>query len=207
MSVILSKSEMGHRNLWKRPFDFTLSLIFILLTSPLWFIISCVIYIEDRGTPFFVQYRCGMKGKQFGILKFRTMKLLEHGAVSHKVIYLEQDPRITKTGKILRLTALDELPELVNILKGEMSFVGPRPLPLKVESEPRYKTLDEVPGFNLRSQVRPGLTGIAQIYASKNIDRRNKFRYDNLYVKRQSICLDIRLILISIIITLRGKWD
>jgi lipopolysaccharide/colanic/teichoic acid biosynthesis glycosyltransferase len=148
-----------------------------------------------------------MGGKEFGILKFRTMKLPEHGAGSHKVIYLEQDPRITKIGKILRLTALDELPELINILKGEMSFVGPRPLPLKVESEPRYQTLDEVSGFNLRSQVRPGLTGIAQIYASKNMDRRNKFRYDNIYVRRQGICLDIRLILISIVITLRGKWD
>jgi len=198
---------MERRNLLKQPFDFTLSLILILLTSPLWFIISCVIYIEDRGTPFFAQHRCGMRGKQFGALKFRTMKLPEHGAGSHKVIYLKQDPRVTKIGRILRLTALDELPELINILKGEMSFVGPRPLPLKVESEPRYKTLDEVSGYNLRSQVRPGLTGIAQIYASKNMDRRNKFRYDNIYVKRQSICLDIRLILISIAITLRGKWD
>jgi lipopolysaccharide/colanic/teichoic acid biosynthesis glycosyltransferase len=165
------------------------------------------IYLEDRGAPFFLQERCGLGGKTFNTIKFRTMKLPEKGIGEHRVIYFKEDPRVTKVGKILRVTALDELPGLINILKGEMSFVGPRPLPFRVESESRYRTLDEVPGYELRSKVRPGLTGIAQVYAPKNIDRRNKFRYDNIYVKKQSSCLDSWLILQSIVMALKGKWD
>lgn len=184
-----------------------LSLSLLLLSSPLWVVVTISIYLEDGGTPFFIQERCGLGGKRFGTIKFRTMKLPEKGVGSHKVIYFEEDTRVTKVGKILRVTALDELPGLINVLKGEMSFVGPRPLPFGVESESRYRTLDEVPGYELRSQVRPGLTGIAQVYAPKNIDRRNKFRYDNIYVKKQSFFLDLWLILQSIVITLKGKWD
>lgn len=122
---------------------------------------------------------------------------------------LEEDPRVTRVGKLLRATALDELPELVNILKGEMSFVGPRPLPYRIEDEEvsRYRTIAEVPGYELRSQVRPGLTGLAQVYAPKGIDRRYKFRYDRLYVRKQSLWLDIRLIFMSVWVSLRGRWE
>ena len=191
----------------KRPFDYVLSLVLLLLSLPLWFFITIAIYLEDRGAPFFSQERCGFGGKTFNTIKFRTMKLPEKGVGEHRVIYFKEDPRVTKVGKILRVTALDELPGLINILKGEMSFVGPRPLPFGVESESRYRTLDEIPGYELRSKVRPGLTGIAQVYAPKNIDRRNKFRYDNIYVKKQSFCLDLWLILQSIVMALKGKWD
>jgi len=193
----------------KRAFDFTLALLGIILSSPLWLAFSLAIYLEDRGLIFFLQERCGKSGKVFNSIKFCTMKLPKKYERRHKVIYVEYDSRVTKVGRILRVTALDELPQLINILKGEMSFVGPRPLPYKIEGEEssRYKTIDEVPGYELRSQVRPGLTGIAQVYAPKNIDRRNKFRYDNLYVKKLSLWLDLKLLFLSLRITFRGRWE
>jgi len=122
---------------------------------------------------------------------------------------LEEDPRVTKVGRFLRATAMDELPELINILKGDMSFVGPRALPYVIEDEEnsRYKSIEEVPGYYLRSKVRPGLTGIAQIYAPKDIGRRCKFRYDNLYVRNISLWLDLKLIFLSLWVTFRGKWE
>ncbi|MFC1966401.1 sugar transferase [Chloroflexota bacterium] len=115
----------------------------------------------------------------------------------------------TEWGEFLRATAPDELPDLINILKGEMGFVGPRPLPYRIEDEEssRYKALDEVPGYQLRSQVRPGLTGIAQVYALKNINHRNKFRYDNLYVKNMSFWSSQKLIFLSLGVTFRGRWE
>jgi lipopolysaccharide/colanic/teichoic acid biosynthesis glycosyltransferase len=131
-------------------------------------------------------------------------------AQPHKGIdLLDSDARLTKMGKILRATAMDELPQLINILKGQMSFVGPKPLPyLIADGEAvNFNNISEVPGFATRINVLPGLTGIAQIYAPKTISRRNKFRYDNLYIKRQSLFLDLYLIGLSILITFKGKWE
>jgi lipopolysaccharide/colanic/teichoic acid biosynthesis glycosyltransferase len=137
------------------------------------------------------------------------MKVPRAGKESHKIVDIENDPRVTRVGRLLRAPALDALPELLNILKGDMSFVGPRPLPYRIEDEEnsRCKTIAEVPGYKLRSQVRPGLTGIAQIYAPKNIDRRNKFRYDNLYVERVSFWFDLKLLFLSLWVTFRGRWE
>ncbi len=193
----------------KRIFDFTAAFVGLVLSSPLWLVFSLAIYVEDRRRVFFLQERCGKQGNMFRSIKFRTMKVPPKGEGPHKVIYVEQDGRVTKVGRILRTTALDELPELINILKGEMSFVGPRPLPLRIEDGEslRYRTIDEVPGYHMRSQVRPGLTGLTQIYAPKDIDHRNKFRYDNVYVRNMSFCLDLKLLLLSLWIALRGNWE
>ena len=146
-------------------------------------------------------------GKIFRVIKFRTMK--QEARAHMDVDMLGEDPRVTKIGRSLRATAMDELPQLINILKGEMSFVGPKPLPYVIEDEEAisYKYLDRVPGYDTRISLRPGLTGISQIYAPKTITRRNKFRYDNLYVKNQSLSLDIKLIILSVIITLNAKWE
>ena len=122
----------------------------------------------------------------------------------------EHDPRVTRIGRILRATAMDELPQLWNIFCGDMSFTGPRALrPGEIEVAGRgvVEKLEDVPGFEERSSVRPGLTGIAQIYAPRDITRRWKFRYDLLYVRRQSFWLDVRLILLSFWITFRGTWE
>jgi lipopolysaccharide/colanic/teichoic acid biosynthesis glycosyltransferase len=111
---------------------------------------------------------------------------------------------------MLRATAFDEIPQLLNIWKGEMSFVGPRMLPIN-ERQHREKSGEaedeKIPGFKERLQVLPGLTGIAQIYAPRDVPRRSKFRYDLLYIRRQSFWLDLRLILLSFWITFRGAWE
>jgi len=122
----------------------------------------------------------------------------------------EHDPRVTRVGRLLRATAMDELPQLWNIFRGDMSFTGPRALrPGEIEAvgSGRVEMLEEVPGFSVRATVRPGLTGIAQIYAPRDIPRRHKFKYDLLYVRRQSFWLDVRLILLSFWITARGTWE
>lgn len=190
----------------KRAFDFTLALIWLTLSSPIWLLISLAIYTEDRGPVLFLQERCGRQGKPFKMLKFRTMRHVTAG--KHLVISPEHDPRVTAVGRWLRASALDELPNLVNILKGDMSFVGPKPLPLKIEvpGSP-YVDITQVPGYEIRSRVRPGLTGIAQIYEPKDIDHEAKFRYDNLYVENMNFWLDLKLIFLSFWITFRGKWE
>jgi lipopolysaccharide/colanic/teichoic acid biosynthesis glycosyltransferase len=120
------------------------------------------------------------------------------------------DPRITRVGHWLRATAMDELPQLWNIVCGDMSFVGPRALrpgEIEVQGDGRVEKLEEVPGFDRRCAVRPGLTGVAQIYAPRDLPRRQKFRYDALYLRQQSFSLDLRLIMLSFWITFRGSWE
>jgi lipopolysaccharide/colanic/teichoic acid biosynthesis glycosyltransferase len=126
----------------------------------------------------------------------------------------ENDGRVTKVGRFLRATAFDELPQLWNIFKGDMSFVGPRALlPEEIEirnlkiGNGKNTALDQIPGYWKRHAVRPGLTGVAQVYAARDIPRRHKFKYDLLYIKRQSFWLDMKLIVLSFWITLRGKWE
>jgi lipopolysaccharide/colanic/teichoic acid biosynthesis glycosyltransferase len=122
----------------------------------------------------------------------------------------ENDPRVTRVGRLMRATAMDELPQLWNILRGDMSFVGPRALrPGEIETgrDGVFERLEDVPGYAARIQVRPGLTGIAQVYAPRDVPRRQKFRYDRLYVRRQSWWLDIRLILLSFWISVLGTWE
>ena len=115
----------------------------------------------------------------------------------------ENDGRVTRVGRVLRATALDELPQLLNIFKGDMSFVGPRPE--RPELVERFQR--EVPDYDQRFAVRPGLTGPAQIYGQYGSHPRDKLRYDLLYIKNQSLWLDLKLIALSFWITLRGKWE
>lgn len=200
------KTGTTRESLCKRVFDFTLAMLGLILSSPLWLIVSLAIYMEDRGPVFFIQERCGRQGKQFKMLKFRTMRHVPAG--KHLIISPEDDPRVTGVGRILRASALDELPNLLNILVGDMSFVGPKPLPLKIEvpGSP-YSDITQVPGYEIRSRVRPGLTGIAQVYAAKDIGHEDKFKYDNLYVESMNFWLDLKLIFFSFWVTFRGKWE
>jgi len=190
--------------LLKRPFDIFLSLLGLIVSFPLWVIIALAIYLEDRGPIFFSLKLPGMYDRPFRWLKFRTMK--HPKGRKHEMVFLEDDPRVTKVGMILRATAMDELPQLINILKGEMSFVGPRPVD-RSEGNPQYKDLSEVPGYKIRRLVRPGLTGIAQVYADKYILPKNKFRYDNLYVRKMSFLLDLKIVLLSFWVTFIGGWE
>jgi lipopolysaccharide/colanic/teichoic acid biosynthesis glycosyltransferase len=193
----------------KRTFDAALSGAGLIVSAPLWAIIAAAIKAEGPGPVFFSQLRVGEKGRTFNALKFRSM-IAEAERDVGPVQAAERDPRITRVGSVLRATAMDELPQLWNIFRGDMSFVGPRAL-RPDEPEPRALShpmaIQSVPGYLERSSVRPGLTGLAQIYAPRDVLRRHKFRYDCLYVRRQSFGLDLCLIALSFWITARGTWE
>ena len=193
----------------KRIFDASLAAAGLLISSPLWLLIPIAIRIEDGGPIFFPQDRVGLRGRVFMALKFRSMRP-DAEALTGPVQATEDDPRVTRIGRLLRSTAMDELPQLVNILRGDMSFVGPRPLrPGEVDArgDGRVLRLDEIPGYHERHAIRLGLTGLTQIYAPRDISRTSKFRLDRLYLKRAGFWLDLRLILLSFWITARGTWE
>jgi lipopolysaccharide/colanic/teichoic acid biosynthesis glycosyltransferase len=190
--------------LTKRVFDFGLAACGLLLSLPLWFVISVAIYLEDGRPILFIQKRVGKDGKEFIAYKFRTIYRRYDDQVGHAVALHAEDEKVTRVGRMLRKTALNELPQLLNILRGDMSFVGPRPEP--PEFIAAYEK--EVPNIGkIRYQIRPGLTGIAQVFGPHNMAPRNKLRYDLLYMRRQSLWLDIKLIGMSLWNTIRARWD
>src|SRR5918995_1230529 len=193
----------------KRLLDMALAGSGLIVSAPLWVVIASLIKIEDGGPVFFSQERVGHNGRRFDALKFRSM-IVDAEARTGPVQSGQNDPRTTRIGRILRATAMDELPQLWNIFRGDMSFVGPRALrPGEIEagSGGALTRLEDVPGFEHRIRVRPGLTGIAQVYAPRDLPRRQKFRYDRLYVDRGSFALDLRLILLSFWISVHGTWE
>ena len=193
----------------KRLLDIALSGAGLIVSAPLWAVIAALIKIADGGPVFFSQERVGQGGGRFEALKFRSM-IVDAEAGTGPIQSGVNDARITRLGRILRATAMDELPQLWNIFRGDMSFVGPRALrpgEIEVKGNGVVEKLEDVPGFADRCAVRPGLTGVAQIYAPRDVVRRRKFRYDRFYIRRQSFCFDARLILLSFWITFRGRWE
>jgi lipopolysaccharide/colanic/teichoic acid biosynthesis glycosyltransferase len=193
----------------KRLFDLVLSGIGLIVSAPIWIVIAAAIELEDGGPIFFLQTRVGLGGGTFGALKFRSM-VPDADRRFGPVQAQEYDPRVTRVGRLLRATAMDELPQLWNIFVGDMSFVGPRPLmpgEVEVYGDGRLVSLDEIPGYRERHSVRPGLTGLTQVYAPRDIRRANKFRLDLLYLKRAGFWLDLKLIVLSFWITGRGQWE
>jgi lipopolysaccharide/colanic/teichoic acid biosynthesis glycosyltransferase len=193
----------------KRLFDVMLSGVGLFASAPVWWVIALAIKLEDGGPIFFAQPRVGRGGRVFMALKFRSMipdAERETGAIQAAAA----DPRITRIGRLLRATAMDELPQLWNILVGDMSFVGPRPLrpgEIDVRGDGTLVVLSDVPGYVERHRVRPGLTGLTQVYASRDIRCQDKFRLDRLYLKRAGLRLDLKLILLSFWISARGQWE
>jgi lipopolysaccharide/colanic/teichoic acid biosynthesis glycosyltransferase len=193
----------------KRAFDVLLSGLGLLASAPLWALIALLVKLDDGGPVFYAQERVGKDGRGFTGLKFRSMVPdadLRFGPLQAR----DADARITRVGRWLRATAMDELPQLWSIFRGDMSFVGPRalrPEEIEVNGLGQVVPLEKIPGYEERHRVRPGLTGLAQIYADRDIPRRQKFRYDLLYVKRQSLGLDLRLVALSFWITFRGRWE
>jgi lipopolysaccharide/colanic/teichoic acid biosynthesis glycosyltransferase len=193
----------------KRAFDAALAGAGLVASAPLWAIFAVAIKLEDGGPVFFSQDRVGLGGCTFDALKFRSMRP-DAEAMTGAVQATQDDPRVTRIGRLMRATAMDELPQLWNILRGDMSFVGPRALrPGEIEAgaDGRLTRLEDVPGFEYRIKVRPGLTGIAQVYAPRDVPRRQKFRYDRIYVNKRSWGLDLRLLLLSFWISLHGTWE
>jgi lipopolysaccharide/colanic/teichoic acid biosynthesis glycosyltransferase len=198
------------RRLWtKRLFDVSLAAIGLLLSAPLWAVIAICVKLEDGGPVFYGHERVGKGGSRFKNWKFRSMTVSSdrYSAVRQAE---HNDKRITSVGRILRITALDELPQLWNIFKGDMSFVGPRPLmpeEIEVNGNGEVIPLEKIPGYEARHQVTPGLTGLTQIFAPRDLPRHQKFRLDLLYIKKQSFLTDIRFVMLSFWITFRGKWE
>jgi lipopolysaccharide/colanic/teichoic acid biosynthesis glycosyltransferase len=192
----------------KRMFDVVFAAAGLTLSSPVWLLLALATKLQDGGPVFFRQDRSGLNGRVFQVLKFRSMRVDAEQRGARQAV--ANDPRVTGVGRWMRATAMDELPQLWNILIGDMSIVGPRALrPGEIEAHGSgvFERLEDVPGFAARSSVRPGLTGIAQIYAGRNLPRRQKFRYDRLYIRRQSFALDIRLVMRSFWISLSGDWE
>jgi lipopolysaccharide/colanic/teichoic acid biosynthesis glycosyltransferase len=193
----------------KRVLDVLLAGAGLIAAAPLSCLVAAAVKLEDGGPIFYGQERVGEGGRLFRALKFRSMIANAEAGVG-PLQAVENDTRVTRVGRVLRATAMDELPQLLNILRGDMSFVGPRALrPGEVEtgSGGRHEYMEAIPGYVERTSVRPGLTGIAQIYAARDVPRRHKFKYDRVYVRRQSFGLDVRLILLSFWITFRGSWE
>ena len=193
----------------KRFLDCFMAATGLVLTAPMWLVLAIAIKLEDGGPVFYRQQRWGKDGAKFEALKFRSM-IANGDAASSRVQATAGDLRVTRMGRMMRRAALDEMPQLINILRGDMSLVGPRALPVneRQRNDPEADLPDDrIEGFALRSHVRPGLTGIAQLYAPRDIARRHKFRYDAVYVRRQSVTLDLFLIFRSVWISLTGGWE
>jgi len=193
----------------KRSFDLIVSGTGLLVFSPVSLLIALVIKIDDGGPVLFPQERVGRHGRVFLAYKFRSM-VVDAEKLTGAVQATANDPRVTRVGRLLRATAFDELPQLWNIFLGDMSIVGPRPLrpgEADTTAEGRHLPLSAIPGYEARHRVRPGLTGLAQVHAARDLPRTGKFRYDLLYQRRAGFCLDLKLIIQSFWITVRGRWE
>lgn len=190
----------------KRLFDIIFSLILIIVLLPLFLIISIFVCLGSRGTPFFGHYRVGKNGKIIYIYKFRTMvphaeEMIKNFTPEQKLEWeenfkLRNDPRVTKVGRILRATSLDELPQLFNILKGEMSFVGPRPV---IESELEWYGKDRDKFLS----VTPGLTGWWACHGRSSVKYPKRCELELYYIDHASILLDIKVMLMTVVSVFR----
>lgn len=186
----------------KRGFDIILSTIGLLLTMPVWSLSVFLIWLEDPGPLLFVKNSVGKGGMNFHQYKLRTMV---HGAeeATGPILASEEDERVLKIGILLRKTALDELPQLLNILRGEMSFVGPRPQ--RTVLVQGY--LREIPHYAQRHRVLPGLSGLAQVAGDYYLTPRQKLRFDRLYIEHTSLGFDLKLIFLAFLITFWYRWQ
>lgn len=183
-----------YRKYFKRTLDIIFSLLFIIILSPLLLLITCLVRLKLGSPILFKQQRPGMNETIFTIYKFRTMtnERDSNGEL------LPDEIRLTKFGKFLRSTSLDELPELFNILKGDMSFVGPRPL--SINYLPYYNEIEKQ-----RHSVRPGLTGLAQVNGRNKANWTKRFKYDIEYVKKVSLIIDLSIILKTIYVVFKKE--
>lgn len=192
----------------KRLLDIILALGGIAAAAPLALCAMAAIVL-DTGLPvLFRQERAGARGRTFASMKFRSMRA-DAEAGTGPIQAAAADSRVTRVGRLLRGLALDELPQLANILKGDMSVVGPRALrPVEIEAvDGRPRSLWEYDGFEERSTVRPGLTGVAQLLLPRDAPRALKFSYDVWYVRHRTLRLDFELLIASTLVTVRAGWE
>lgn len=183
----------------KRIIDIIFSLIGLIITFPVIILFSILIKLETPGPVFFLQERVGLNGRYFTIIKLRSMGI---DAEKNGAKWAEKnDPRVTKVGAFIRKTRIDEIPQLWNVLIGEMSLIGPRP------ERPMFtaKFNEEIPGFVERLRVKPGVTGWAQINGGYDISPREKFTLDKHYIQNISLLLDLKIIIKTVIVCLTGS--
>ena len=190
---------------YKRPFDLAVLIVAHLALAPLWIalwiIIPLAIKLDDRGPVFYTQRRLGLNGKAFTVRKFRSM-VVDAESRTGAVWASKNDSRITRVGRILRHTALDELPQVINVWAGDMSLVGPRP----ERPELHVKFAKTAPEFVNRLLVRPGMAGMAQVYGEYDLAPPHKLNYDIAYIGSMSLFLDIKLLTLAVFNTLLGRW-
>ncbi|MDF9536106.1 exopolysaccharide biosynthesis polyprenyl glycosylphosphotransferase [Bacillus cereus] len=194
----MRNSESVYIRKVKTIFDILFAVIGLCITFPIIFIFSVLIMLESPGPPFYLQERLGVKGKKFNIVKLRSMRFdaEKNGAQWAK----KNDPRITKVGMFIRMTRIDELPQFFNILKGDMSVVGPRPeRPIFTKEFEK-----QIPGFKKRLLVKPGITGWAQVNGGYDITPREKLELDIYYINNVNCILDIKIILNTIKVVFTG---
>lgn len=192
---------MIYRKIVKRILDLILALIAFPFVLIICLIFGILIYVEDRGDIFYIAKRRGLNGSIFGMYKLRSMKMNAPDIRNedNSTFNSANDPRVTKIGKILRKTSIDELPQVFNILKGDMSWIGPRPITIdRPVSEYDQKRID-------RLKVRPGVTGYAQAYFRNNISQEEKLQLDAEYAKEISFLLDLKIVFKTIQIVLLQK--
>ena len=191
---------------WKRPFDVAVLTVVHIALAPLWIVLWTVIplaiWLYDGGPVFYTQARHGKGGRIFRVYKFRSM-IPDAEKYTGAVWAKDDDPRITPVGRVLRSRALDELPQVINIWKADMSLVGPRAE--RPELTERFASTN--PEFRRRLLVRPGLTGMAQVYGRYSTRPVDKLRYDSIYIRRMSPCLDVKLLIMSVWITVASRWQ
>ena len=202
--------RLGYDPQVKRLLDLILASVGLLLSLPIWLIIGIAIKLDSKGPVVFVQERVGLHGRTFRFLKFRSMyndaeerlqDLLAENEASGPVFKIRRDPRITRVGRFIRPPSLDELPQLLNILKGEMSLVGPRPALLR-ETE-SYRPSDRV-----RLEVKPGLTCLWQVRGRSEVDFDTWMEFDREYVGRRSLFLDLEILVrtVGVVLACRGAY-
>ncbi len=184
------RENAGFYTIFKPILDKILALIGLILLSPVMLIVAVLIKLDSRGSIFYLQTRVGKHGKLFKIIKFRTMREDAEAQTGPVISSGEEDDRVTRIGKILRKYHIDEFPQLINVLKGDMALVGPRPeRPFFVE---QFKK--QFPAYELRFLVKPGITGLAQIFGTYHSTAEEKIKFDITYIKNQSLLLDYYLI-------------
>lgn len=198
-SVFPPMLTKGQR-LMKRTMDVVLAMVMLIMASPIILLLAILIPLTSPGPVIYRQERLGLNGKPFMLYKFRSM-VQDAEKQTGPVLAMEDDPRITPLGRWMRATRLDELPQLFNVLKGDMSLVGPRPeRPFFVE---QFK--EELPEYTYRMMVKPGITGLAQLMAKYTTAPQDKLRYDLMYVRNYSIVLDLKILLQTMLVVLRRE--
>ena len=191
--IVKSTGLSPMQRIVKRTMDIVLCSLAMIIAAPIMLAVAIAIKLEDGGPVFYKQMRLTRGGREFAILKFRSM-IVDAEKYAGAVFASDNDPRITKVGKFIRATRLDEIPQILNILKGDMSIVGPRP-ERKVFAD---QFAQEIPEFPYRLKVRGGLTGYAQIYGKYNTSAYDKLRLDMMYIENYSLLLDIKLIILTV---------